>query len=361
MNRKIFYFSLLSVAIASCSTANNKQAVGDFEYVNKAEGKILKVPEGLDEPFEGDTYVVTNKINTQGPVGENVDVRAPSLVLPVALSSRVGNDSGQAKVWFDQVIDEQNLTHFIVDALKAQLNSDDVEIKQVDDKGLLFESAWYQRDKEGGFWFFKSITSSEKVRYRYLVESKSHGRSVALEVELIDYVKTDENGEHSKIDIIDQQRAEMSMLNEVISQVDYQYRLIQKENRLLIANKKFVSLSENSKGEAAYLVAIKQDLLWSNLPLFFEDNGFSISDLNETEQIYYLDYVKPEFSLWDKIWGDEVPVVELPNGKYQFRLESAKEQSVVTIYNDKGVALPASVLEEIFDVMEPGLSFQSVF
>ncbi|MFT6918861.1 MAG: outer membrane protein assembly factor BamC, partial [Cognaticolwellia sp.] len=32
MNRKIFYFSLLSVAVASCGTVNNKQAVGDFEY-----------------------------------------------------------------------------------------------------------------------------------------------------------------------------------------------------------------------------------------------------------------------------------------------------------------------------------------
>ena len=92
-------------------------------------------------------------------------------------------------------------------------------------------------------------------------------------------MKTDKNGGSKSIDIIDQQRAEMNMLNEVISQVDYKYRLKQQENRLLRANQKFVTLGENSKAEAAYVVEINEDLLWSNLPLFFEG-------LREVEEPY---------------------------------------------------------------------------
>ena len=174
-------------------------------------------------------------------------------------------------------------------------------------------------------------------------------------------MKTDETGGSKLIDIIDQQRAEMNMLNEVISQVDYQYRLKQRENRLLRANQKFVSLGENSIGEAAYIVEISADLLWSNLPVFFEDHGFTIEDLNESDKVYFVDYKQPESSLWDSIWGDDLPVVDIPNGEYQFKVESVDEQSAVTIFNKQGTALPASTLETILNVMEPGLSFKNAF
>ena len=346
MNRKIFYFSLLSVAVASCGTANNKQAVGDFEYAHKKEAKALKVPAGLDKPTNFDTYFVSNKINHQGPVGVDVDVRAPSLVLPIAASTRTEGNSAASTVWFDQVLDDSDLQAFVLQALKDQLATADVELKQVDDSGLVFESDWFNNETEDGSWLFKSIASSESIRYRYSFESKPHGRSVALTVELIDYLKTDKAGGSKRIDIIDQQRAEMNMLNEVIGQVDYQYRLKQQENRLMRANQKFVSLGENSVGEAAYVIEIAVDLLWSNLPLFFEDHGFIITDLNETTKIYYVDYLQPEFSLWDRIWGDTLPVVDLPNGKYQFKLEGKAEKSTVTLYDEQST-ICSSIRENI--------------
>jgi outer membrane protein assembly factor BamC len=153
----------------------------------------------------------------------------------------------------------------------------------------------------------------------------------------------------------------MNMLNEVIGQVDYQYRLKQQENRLMRANQKFVSLGENSVGEAAYIIEIAVDLLWSNLPLFFEDHGFKITDLNESTKTYYVDYQQPEFSLWDRIWGDTLPIVELPNGKYQFKLAGEAEKSSVTLYDAQGTALSTQDLEKIFNVMESGLSFKDAF
>ncbi|MGB2739514.1 MAG: outer membrane protein assembly factor BamC [Cognaticolwellia sp.] len=362
MNRKIFYFSLLSVAVASCGTTNNKQAVGDFEYAQQQEAKALKIPAGLEKPRQDETYFVTDKINHEGPVGANVDVRAPSLVLPIAASTRTETTSSEAKIWFDQVLDDSDLKSFVLKALKSQLATESVELKQVDDAGLVFESDWFHKESETGTWpFNNAIERAESIRYRYTIESKPHGRSVALIVELIEYLKTDATGGTKRIDVIDKQRAEMNMLNEVIAQVDYQYRLEQRDNRLLSANQKFVSLGENVSGEAAYIIEIDSDLLWSNLPLFFEDHGFSISDLNETTKTYYVDYVKPQSNLWDRIWGDTLPVVDLPNGKYQFKLEKMAEKSVVTLYDGQGSALPEATLEKIFKVMESGLSFKDVF
>ena len=86
--------------------------------------------------------------------------------------------------------------------------------------------------------------------------------------------------------------------------------------------------------------------------------------LNESKKIYYVDFVKPETSVWDAIWGDDVPVVDVKDAHYQFvlsALDEVNEKTSVTIYNASGEALPMATLERIFPVIEVGLSFRDVF
>jgi outer membrane protein assembly factor BamC len=168
-------------------------------------------------------------------------------------------------------------------------------------------------------------------------------------------------GASKTMDIIDKQRAEMAMLNEVVAQVDFKYRLQQRENRLMRANQKFVTIGENAQAEPAYIAEIDIEMLWSNMPLFFTDYGFEITDLNESKKIYFVDFVKPENSLWSVIWGDDVPVIDLDQAKYQFVLNDEQGKTSVTIYDADGNPLPVEVLERIFPVMERGLSFRDAF
>ncbi len=49
----------------------------------------MLVPDNLDKPAVQQKFLISDKINYKGPVGENMDIRAPSLVLPIAASSRV--------------------------------------------------------------------------------------------------------------------------------------------------------------------------------------------------------------------------------------------------------------------------------
>ncbi|MFT7429966.1 MAG: outer membrane protein assembly factor BamC, partial [Colwellia sp.] len=102
MNRRIFYFSLLSLAVTGCGSVNNKSAMGDFEYAKVKEAKQIGVPTGLNKPEVNAKFFISDAINNKGPIGQDVDVRAPSLVLPVASSSRVVPGTMNAKIWFDQ-------------------------------------------------------------------------------------------------------------------------------------------------------------------------------------------------------------------------------------------------------------------
>ena len=360
MSRRILYFSLLSLSLSACSGLDNKRAVGNFDYANVSEAKELVVPEGMHAPAKHEKFSISHKINYDGPIGPDMDVRAPSLVLPVAASSRVIPDSQQALIWFDQVLDDKDLLAYIVTAIKQQLASDEVELNLVEQSNNLYESTWFHHEVESGV-YFTSVELSESMRFRYQLARKPHGRSVSLLVNLVDYMKTDSKGSTKTINPVDKIRAEMAMINEIIAQVDYMYRLQKRENHLLRANKKILVIGENVEAEPAYIVDMPLDSLWSNLPVFFEGYGFKVTDLNESKHIYFVDFTQPETSFWSNLWGEEKPVLALANGKYQFVLAKMADKTALTIYDELGNVLSNEVLEQAVTVMEPALSFKELY
>ncbi len=358
MNRKYLYLSLLSLSVAACSSVSNKQANGGFDYADKNEVAPITIPDGLLKPSQKPDFSIPN-VETEGPVGENMDIRAPSLVLPIAAATRVEGNDGEAKVWFDQVLDDKNLLDFVRGVIKQEAEEDNVELISVNVDDTIFDSTWYTSQKESGV-IFKEIDETEKVRFRYTLGTKPHGRSVSVEVEAIEYMKEDESGVTTKMNPIDKHRSEMAMLNLIIGEVDYKYRQVKRENMLMKANQDIVSLETNESGEPAYIVDMEMDLLWSNMPLFFADYGFTTTDLNESKNLYYVDFVKPGTGFWDSIWGDDKPQLDLADGKYRFDLDEVDGKTAVTMLDEEGAALPVETLEKLLPLMKNGLSFKAI-
>ncbi len=389
MSCRVFYLSLLAFSLAACGSVNNKQAQGSFEYQNKPEVNELLIPANLNKPKQVNDFFVSDKVNQQGPIGKKMDIRAPSLVLPVAASSRVVEESGIAIIWFDKVFEDKDLLEFIEKVVKDKLAEDKVSYSYVEEdtevtlgkviegatslketsikregiKTAIIESDWYHNEVDVG-WIFTDIELSKSIRFRFQMLAKSHGRSVSLRVSLIDYLQTDDYGGSKTMDPIDKQRAEKAMLNELISAVDYNYRQQQRQVHLARANQKIVTLGKNIEAEDAYVIEIGLEDLWGNMPLFFEKHGFTITDLNEDKKIYYVDFVQPGISVWDSIWGNETPVIDVSDAHYQFVLAKVNElnkKTTVTIYNAAGDPLPLETLKRIFPVIEKGLSFRDIF
>ncbi len=389
MSCRVFYFSLLALSLTACSSVNNKQASGDFDYTLKSEAKPLVIPAKLDKPKYKEEFSVSNQVSPLGPVGDEMDIRAPSLVLPIATSSRVVDESNVSTIWFDKVLEDKDLLDFIESVVIQKLDKDQVGYDVIDEElevtlakvfeggsslkeananrqGIrtkIFESQWYENEVETG-WIFTEVESVTRLRFRYQLMAKAHGRSVSLTVSLVDYSKTELEGDSKLIDPIDKQRAEKAMLNSITSLVDYNYRVQVREERLERANQKLVSLGVNTKEESAYVVEMALDKLWENMPVFFEKHGFTITDLNESKKIYYVDFTKPKTSIWDAIWGSEVPVINIANAHYRFALtplDDKKQKTSVTIYNADGNPLPEETLKSIFPVIDAGLSFRQVF
>ena len=145
------------------------------------------------KPAKKKAFLLTTKIHHQGSIGEKVDVRAPSLVLPIAASSRVVANTHEAIIWFDKTLEDKDLLVFIQNALVSQLLSDDVSYDVVESstkyepesksesKTEIYESDWYHSEVDTG-WLFTDIELSTSLRFRYEFFLKPHGRSVSLKV-----------------------------------------------------------------------------------------------------------------------------------------------------------------------------------
>ncbi len=348
------------VAINGCTTVNKKSALGDFDYANNKEQSELVIPDNLDKPSYKQDFAISNKINHGGPIGTAVDVRAPSLALPIAAATRIENNNGKTQIWFDKVIEDKDLKDLVVEAIENFLQSKNSKLDASANEDLRYQSDWLKNTKEQG-WLLTSEVITDQKKFGYQLETKPHGRSVALMVELIDYQQFDEEGQlvdSPELDLIDKERFEMAMLNEVIGQVDYQYRQQRQENALLEANQIIVSVGENSTGQPAYLVDMNSDLVWSNMPILFSKYGFEVDDLNESDKVYFVTYTKPEQSIWDSIWGEEIAELAMEDGRYQFTVAPFDEQTSVTISDAQRQVLSKESLEAMFEVMQVALSFK---
>ncbi|WP_394174217.1 outer membrane protein assembly factor BamC [Thalassotalea litorea] len=351
MNRRTLYLSLLTLAVSACSTVETrKQAKGEFDYVNQDVPQALIIPNHLTQPAKDSEYDVPAIEGTSGPIGKALDIRAPALVLPLASGSRVDEFDKTAQIWFDKIDDDSDLENVVVSAIENYLQEEGVGLTSKQDTKL--ESDWFHQETKSGFWLWEDTQTSESWRFKYSLVTKPHGRSVGLNVDLIEY-QSKKNGD---IDPIEKERIEMAMINAVSAQVDYEYRLNLRDQRLAKANRKVVTLTE-VEGQAAYLVDYPQQEFWELLPEFFERYNFSVTDLNESKFVYMVNYERNDPSLWDGIWGEDVGVIDLEDGTYEFHLESKQDKTLLKIINDQKEVLSESVLETNFDIMSSALTF----
>lgn len=342
------------LTLAACSSPGNKNSArGSFEYAKLEEPAVIAIPDSLDKPRFSDHYKINDKINTQGPIGAKVDIRAPALALPLATGTRVEPDDNSATIWFDQVDD----TTPLVDQISRAINDYFAEIKvQLSNSQTNeFSSDWLNKYRDTGFWFWQSQEVVESGKYKITLVPKPHGRSLMLTAELVDYKSVDSN---KTINPIEKQRAEVALVNEIVAQVAYQYRVDLFERQQSIAIEDMVTKGQTDEGSDAIIVKLPFDSLWDNMPLFFDKYGFTQTDLNETKKLYYVDYVKPDASFWDSVWGDEIATLNIPDASYQFKLVKSGKDTAVMLLDEEGNPVPDSLIDENMSVLIEALSFR---
>ena len=304
----------------------------------------LKIPEGLKSPRKPGQYDLPAKTMVeQHP--EAIDLRAPMQVLAIATNARVEEEEKDAKVWFERTEFTGDLQPFVQNNITQYLTEQQISVEH--STPLSWQTGWVGQYHDTGWWWWRSKELTQESRFAVTFEPRPHGRSVGVKVDLLETRYTDSN---QRLTAIAKRREEVNFLNRLIDHIANTELVA---IRAAQANRPDLLLSQAVNNEQQPVLLTKQpiDLTWSQLELLFEKIGLEVSDLNQSEYVYFLKYQKAEQGFWDNLWSSgDTPTMPLGSGEYQLKLHKVEQGTEMQLLDKEGKALDQTTMDQIYQV-----------
>ena len=310
----------------------------------KPSVKELAVPVGLKAPKTPAQYDIPAKV-AAGARGENMELRAPMQVLAVSTNARVEEDDKEVRVYFERNEYTGDLMPFLTTNIGQFFAEQNIELTKTNE--MRWQSGWVSEYEETGWWWWKSDSLTQESRFFIEFEPRTHGRTVAVKVQLAEHKYADSE---QKISPIAQRREEVHFLNKLIDKVaTVELARIQAEKAKL--PDVLLTRATNDKNEAVLLTTQSIEVAWTQLELLFEQLSLEVTDLNRTDYIYYVTYTKPEAGFWGSIWGgEEQPALPIAEGEYQLVLSTTDKGTAIKWRDKAGNALDQTTVDGIYEV-----------
>ena len=315
---------------------------------NYRAGEAVKTPQGLAQPAQDPTYKMEVAEYDNNPEAKNY--RPPAQVLTVAKGSWVEETDKQARVYFDKNDGIVDLDEYIWDSVQAVLAEHQTSTVKEDKLLGSIETGWYAIIKPEEGWLWDSEDEISQQRFLFTIEEKSHQRTASLSSKLVDY-KSDE----VELTPLLQQQLEVRALNQVIAEFDYRYRQLEVEMR---KRQGIISLEMgfDSKGNAALVTEQDYFAVFDRFSGFLERLSFTIVEIDQDRGLITADYVKPESSVWDSIWGDELAQLPIDEGQYQILVSRTDGGGTsLTWMDDEGNTLEPGTMNGLQQALESAL------
>lgn len=312
--------------------------------VNEQRIAELNIPAGLKAPKKPGQYDLPATV-VAGVSPDEIDLRAPMQVLAVATNARVEEEEKEARVWFER----SEFTGDLMPYLQANISSFFTKntIEATHPEQLQWQTGWVDSYQETGWWLWKGQELTQQSKFKVVLEPRSHGRTIAVQVKLLEHKYTDET---QKLTPISQRREEVHFLNRVIDHIATVELAAIREAKAKLPDV-LLTRAVNDKQEPVMLTTQPIDVAWSQLELLLEKVGLEVTDLNQTDYVYYLKYVKAEQGFWDGIWGDEeLPELPLTAGEYQLSLSKTDKGTAIKIKDKDGKVLDQVTLDAVYEV-----------
>jgi uncharacterized lipoprotein len=312
--------------------------------VNEQRIAELQIPAGLKAPKKPGQYDLPAKV-AAGVAPEQMDLRAPMQVLAVATNARVEEEEKEARVWFERSEFTGDLLPYLQNNINGYFSKNTIEVSQP--KQLEWQTGWVSEYQETGWWLWKGQELTQQSKFSVQLEPRSHGRTVAVQVRLLEHKYTDDT---QKLTPISQRREEVHFLNRIIDHIATVELAAIREAKAKLPDV-LLTRAVNEKQEPVMLTTQPIDVAWSQLELVLEKVGLEVTDLNQSDYVYYVKYVKAEQGFWDSIWGDEdLPELPLTAGEYQLSLSKTDKGTAIKIKDKDGKVLDQTTLDAVYEV-----------
>jgi len=347
-----FYIALCGgIVLTGCSNFSERhQASGGLEYLKEKTHQRIVLPEGftpLKKSTEYDIPTIGNKVNVN-LIGHKLDIRAPSLVMPVAPNSLTSSNTQETQVIFESFLSKEKFTEDLWSKLSSFVSQRKYGVsEQVQGSSLSTNSIESDEYFKLLFGLDEDINLSQK--YNFNINIDEQGYRAVVTVKLIEHKEQDKAVELNQFAT---RRYETRMLNLFLSQVyaDHNQALIADRNDVKKGIK--LELGFDDEQNTAYIVHAPYEVIWEKLNTVLPQLGLMIDDRDKSISTYFTHFDNDTNGFWSNLFtfdSSNTSIELVDKEKYQVKIAQRGKVSVLTIVNSQKELIASEKMTEMLN------------
>lgn len=327
---------------------SSREPTGYYEHSDaEVTNNRIVVPQSLDNPGinpELQIPVVNKKLLT-GPVGEAVDVRAPTAPYRSDVGCHTQWSSGEAIVWFENdgshgIKTEDDAWMLLASVLKTmnvavgKIAQGQYVLTTIARDFTEFGKPYDDTDADLGLKRYKQI-------YQIRVGRNAQGE-IGIATKLVGSMTSLSSGTKMKdvLDMIEQERFAMGFSNQIIHEIDTKNQQSAYDPDNLI-----VSLGQDNNNHDAILVEAPFETTMELLNGMLPRCGWKINSHSVAKAEYEVEVLD---SADDLIKLGANIRLDIKHGKYKIRLGIHGSSTAITFYDEKDATLPSQDVSRLY-------------
>lgn len=327
---------------------SSREPTGYYEHTDaEVTNNRIVVPQSLDNPGinpELQIPVVNKKLLT-GPVGEAVDVRAPTAPYRSDVGCHTQWSSGEAIVWFENdgshgIKTEDDAWMLLASVLKTmnvavgKIAQEQYVLTTIARDFTEFGKPYDDTDADLGLKRYKQI-------YQIRVGRNAQGE-IGIATKLVGSMTSLSSGTKMKdvLDMIEQERFAMGFSNQIIHEIDTKNQQSAYDPDNLI-----VSLGQDNNNHDAILVEAPFETTMELLNGMLPRCGWKINSHSVAKAEYEVEVLD---SADDLIKLGANIRLDIKHGKYKIRLGIHGSSTAITFYDEKDAPLPSQDVSRLY-------------
>lgn len=327
---------------------SSREPTGYYEHTDaEVTNNRIVVPQSLDNPGinpELQIPVVNKKLLT-GPVGEAVDVRAPTAPYRSDVGCHTQWSSGEAIVWFENdgshgIKTEDDAWMLLASVLKTmnvavgKIARGQYVLTTIARDFTEFGKPYDDTDADLGLKRYKQI-------YQIRVGRNAQGE-IGIATKLVGSMTSLSSGTKMKdvLDMIEQERFAMGFSNQIIHEIDTKNQQSAYDPDNLI-----VSLGQDNNNHDAILVEAPFETTMELLNGMLPRCGWKINSHSVAKAEYEVEVLD---SADDLIKLGANIRLDIKHGKYKIRLGIHGSSTAITFYDEKDAPLPSQDVSRLY-------------
>lgn len=327
---------------------SSREPTGYYEHTDaELTNNRIVVPQSLDNPGinpELQIPVINKKLLT-GPVGEAVDVRAPTAPYRSDVGCHTQWSSGEAIVWFENdgshgIKTEDDAWMLLASVLKTmnvavgKIAQGQYVLTTIARDFTEFGKPYEDTDADLGLKRYKQI-------YQIRVGRNAQGE-IGIATKLVGSMTSLSSGTKMKdvLDMIEQERFAMGFSNQIIHEIDTKNQQSAYDPDNLI-----VSLGQDNNNHDAILVEAPFETTMELLNGMLPRCGWKINSHSVAKAEYEVEVLD---SADDLIKLGANIRLDIKHGKYKIRLGIHGSSTAITFYDEKDAPLPSQDVSRLY-------------